>query len=103
MRSFDDWVERCINKLKGNAERRGLLKSLPTVSSWTCSLKRLHCGAVVMNVPVSARDAGSIFGLERSPGEGNGNPLRYFWLGNPMDRGAWQSIVHGVSKEWGMA
>ena len=42
------------------------------------------------------RDMGSIPGLGRSPGEGNGNPLQYSCLENPMDRGAWQAIVHGV-------
>ena len=36
----------------------------------------------------------------RSPGEGNGNPLQYSCLENPMDRGAWQAAVHGVSKSW---
>jgi len=34
----------------------------------------------------------------RFPGEGNGNPLQYSYLGNPMDRGAWQAMVHGVTK-----
>ena len=43
-------------------------------------------------------DLGSIPGLGRSPGEGNGNPLQYYCLENPMDRGAWQAIVHGVAK-----
>ena len=38
-------------------------------------------------------------GSERSPGEGNGNPLQYSCLGNSMDRGAWQATVHGVAKE----
>ena len=38
------------------------------------------------------------FFLGRSPGEGNGNPLQYSCLGNPMDRGAWQATVHGVAK-----
>ena len=38
-------------------------------------------------------------GSRRSPGEGNGNPLQYSCLGNSMERGAWQAIVHGVSKE----
>ena len=42
-------------------------------------------------------DLGSIPGLGRSPGEGNGNPLQYC-LENPMDRGAWWAAVHGVSK-----
>ena len=44
----------------------------------------------------SAGDPGSIPGSERSRGEGNGNLLQYSCLGNPMDRGAWQAIVHGV-------
>jgi len=46
----------------------------------------------------NARDAGSIPGSGRSPGEGNGNSLQYFCLGNPMDRGSWQVTVHGVAK-----
>ena len=45
-----------------------------------------------------AGDPGSIPGLGRSPGEGNGNPLQYSWLENPMDRGAWWATVHGVAK-----
>ena len=46
-------------------------------------------GSVVKNLPANAGDVGSIPGLERAPGEGNGNPVRYPCLGNPMDRGAW--------------
>ena len=46
----------------------------------------------------SAGDAGSISGLERSLEEGNGRPLQYSCLGNPKDRGAWQAVVHGVTK-----
>ena len=45
-------------------------------------------------------DVGSIPGSGRSPGEGNGNPLQYSCLENSMNRGAWQAIVHGVSKSW---
>ena len=48
--------------------------------------------------PPNAGDMGSIPRSERSPGEGNGNPLQYFCWGNPVDRGAWQALVHGVSK-----
>ena len=48
----------------------------------------------------NAGDPGSIPGLGRAPGEGNGNPLLYSCLENPMDRGAWQIIVHGVVKSW---
>ena len=44
---------------------------------------------------------GSIPGLGRSSGEGNGNPLQYSHLENPMDRGTWQATVHGVAKESG--
>ena len=57
---------------------------------------------MVKNLPASAGDAGDvglILGSGRSPGEGNGNPLHYYCLGNPMDRGAWQATVHGVAKE----
>ena len=45
-----------------------------------------------------AGDPGSIPGLGRSPGEGNGNPLQDYCLENPMDRGAWWAAVHGVAK-----
>ena len=44
-------------------------------------------------------DTSSIPGWGRSPRERNGNPLQYSCLGNPMDRGAWQAIVHGITKE----
>ena len=58
---------------------------------------------MVRNPPSDAedvRDTGSIPGLGRSPGEGNGNPLQYSCLGNPMDKGAWWTIVRGVAKSW---
>ena len=49
-------------------------------------------------------DPGSIPGLRRSPGEGNGSPLQFSCLENPMDRGAWWATVHGVAEsqmtEW---
>ena len=50
------------------------------------------------NPPANAGDVGSIPGLGRSSGEGNGNPLQYSRLGNPMDRGAWWATVHRVAK-----
>ena len=46
------------------------------------------------------RDTGWIPGLGRFPEEGNGNPLQYFCLETPMDRGAWWAILHGVAKSW---
>ena len=56
-------------------------------------------GSVVKNSPVIAGDTGSIPEPGRSPGEGNGNPLQPSCLENPMDRGAWWAIVHGIAKE----
>ena len=54
---------------------------------------------MVKNPPDSTRDQGLIPEWARSPGEGDDNSLQYFCLGNPMDRGAWQAAVHGVTKE----
>ena len=51
------------------------------------------------NLPANAGDVGLIPGLGRSPGEGNGNSFQYSCLGNSIDRGVWQVIVHGVAKE----
>ena len=50
--------------------------------------------------PCNAGDLGLIPGSGRFPGEGNGNPLQYSCLENPMDRGAWWTTVHGVAKSW---
>ena len=55
-------------------------------------------GSVVKNLPAIAGDVSLILGSGRSPEEGNGNPLQYSRLGNPMDRGAWRATVHGVAK-----
>ena len=60
-----------------------------------------HVALAVKNLPANAgdiRDVGSIPGLGRSPGEGNGNPLQYSCLENPMDRGAWWATVHRTAK-----
>ena len=64
------------------------------------------CGAslvaqTVKNLPAMQETwLGSTSGSGKSPGEGNGNPLQYSCLENPMDRGAWQATVHGVAKNW---
>ena len=55
-------------------------------------------GTVVKNLPTNAGEVGSIPGLGRSPGEGNGNPLKYSCLANAMDRKAWWAIVQRVSE-----
>ena len=57
-------------------------------------------GSEVKVSACSAGDLGSIPGLGRAPGEGNGNPLQYSCLENPMDGGAWWATVHGVAKSW---
>ena len=62
-------------------------------------LKGFLSTLVVKNLLADAGDASSIPGSGRPPGVGNGNPLQYSCLGNPMDRGAWQAAVHGVAKE----
>ena len=59
-------------------------------------VKNLHANAG------DTEDMGSIPELGRSPGGGNGNPLQYSCLGNPMDRRAWWPIVQGVAEEWDM-
>ena len=57
-------------------------------------------GSVVkQNLLANAGDWGLLLGLVRSPGEGNGEPLQYSCLGNPMDRGAWGATAHGITKE----
>ena len=63
----------------------------------TLHLKQLCC-SVGKESACNAGDPGSIPGSGRSPGEGNGNPLRYSCLENPMDRGAWQATVHGITR-----
>ena len=74
---------------------------------WTC-LKPAYMdrasqvGLVVKNLPANAGDVSSIPGLGRSPGEGNGNPLQYSCLGNPMGREACQAIVGGSQRELDM-
>jgi len=60
--------------------------------------------ALVVKNPTASvgdiRDLSSIPGSGRSPEGGHGNPLQYSHLENPMDRGAWRAIVHGIAKSW---
>ena len=56
-------------------------------------------GSVVKSMPANAGDVGSIPGLGRPLGEGNGNPLQYSSLGNPLNREGWWVTVHGIAKE----
>ena len=71
-------------------------------------VQEIHLGGFhsAQNLYIGKESAGntgdlvSIFGSGRSPGDGNGNPLQYSFLENPMDRGAWCATVHGVMKSW---
>ena len=66
-----------------------------------CQINPSHCCSLTPRNPPAntfARDAGLTLGWGRSPGEGNGNPLQYSCLGNPMDRGTWWAIIHGIEK-----
>ena len=71
-----------------------------------CKLKRFHYtpmrgfpgGSVVKNLPANAGYTGSVSGLGRSLGEGNGNQFQYSCLGNPMNREAWRATAHGTAR-----
>ena len=60
----------------------------------------LHGGSDDKESACNAGDPGSVPGLGRSPGEGNGYPLQYSCLENSMDKGVWQATVHDVAKSW---
>ena len=80
-------VDSWVRKLRWKWDR------LPTPISLGFS-----CGSAGKESTCHVGDLGLIPGLGRSPGEGNGNPLQYSCLENPMDKGAWQATVHGVAR-----
>ena len=82
------WIEELVGYSPWGHEETGLRDF-----TFTC----LHFFQFKRKVG-NERDPGSIPGLGRLPGEGNGNPLQYSYLENPMDREAWQVTVHGVSR-----
>ena len=65
-------------------------------------LQGFPSGSVVKNLLAKVEDVSLTHGLGQSLEEGNGNPLQYSCLGNPMDSGAWWATVHGVAKELDM-
>ena len=73
------------------------MQSQKTIEKHYVKMMGFPGGSVVKNPPANAGDMGLIPGLERSPREGNDNPLQYSCLGNPMDREAWQVTVHGIT------
>ena len=83
--------------LQGNS----LPKQVPSPFCPICSLLCLFKGFPGgLESACNAGDPGSIPGLGRCPGEGNGYPLQYSCLENPMDRGAWWATVHGIVSSW---
>ena len=69
------------------------------MNEWLLSPLKGFCGGSDGNkYAYNAGEPGLILGSRRSSEEGNGNPLQYSCLENPMERGAWQAIVHGVAK-----
>ena len=76
--------------------------ALPAVSSLQRNLFSILFpgGSEGKESACNAGDPGSISGLGRSPGEGNGNPLQYSCLENPMNERAWRAAVHAATKSW---
>ena len=76
-----------------------MIKNTQQVRNWSnLHLSDFPGDSVVKNPPPNAGDMGLIIQSGRSPGGGNGNPLRYSCLQNPTDRGAWRATVHGFAK-----
>ena len=99
--------------LKVNIQKTKIMASSP-ITSWEIggetvetvsdyffwAPKSLQMVIAAMKLKDAYGDLGSIPGLGRSPGEGNGNPLQYSCLENPVDGGAWWATVHEVTKSW---
>ena len=94
-----------------NAQRGGCLTLWPNMNN--LRIKQIQYWIIIHSVTYdflggsdgkasayNVGDLGLIPGLGRSPGEGNGNPLQYSCLENPMDRGDWKATIHGVAKSW---
>ena len=88
------WKEIASNKVQQSAYKAVVLYNKHTLKAYKV-LANTKVG-----FPSGCVDVGSIPGSGRSPGEGNGNPLQYSCLENPMDRGAWWATVHRVAKSW---
>ena len=85
-----------------NNDHNPFLKQAIFVLSYFAKFLGISGGAVIKHLPANTgnkRDMGLIPGLRRSPGGGHGNLLQYSFLENPMDRGTWWAVLHGVPKE----
>ena len=90
----NDRKEATYNSLYAQS---GVGSGVEEVRDW---YKALPCSLDGKESAYNAGEPALIFGLRSSSGEGNGNPLQYSCLENPMDRGAWQATVHGAAKSW---
>ena len=92
--NIEDLTEK--DKLKMEVDQLKKEVTLERMMVNCCPLLSFICKG---NLHWYTRDVGLISGSGRSPAEGHGNPLQHSYLENPMDRGAWQAIVHGGHKE----
>ena len=95
--SLSELRELVMDREAWRAAIHGVTKSRTWLSDWT--ELGFPGGSTVENLPTNAGDMDSILRLGISPGEGNGNPLQYSCLGNPMEKGGWWASVHTVTKE----
>ena len=93
--SPESQLESC--SLKARQHFSLLVPGVHLIKVWPVNILGLPSDSVVKNLPASEGDVGSP-GSGRSAGRGNGNPVQYACLENPMDRGAWQATVHGVAR-----
>ena len=99
LRPNEHWVSSLVLclALEGTVLEAAVFARLTVELQWANLCEGFSDGLAVKNPPANTGDTGSIPGSGRSPGEGNGNPLQYSCLGNPMNRGAWRATV--VAKE----
>ena len=91
--------ELVMDRETWRAANHGVTKSRTWLSDWmNWILISFPGGSVGKDTACNAGDMGLIPGLGRFPGRGNGNPLQYSCLENPLDRGAWKATVHGFTK-----
>ena len=100
-KEYQGEIRKPSSVINAKKKRKTIERERLEISSRKLELPWELSSSLIAQSVESACNAGDldwIPGLGRSPGEGNGNPLQYSCLENPMDRGAWQAIVHGVTR-----